>query len=97
MTGRIALDRAARRGRYPTGGMALLLVLTCLASQATSAPAADSAPLTILDVRAGFAGRFKVGYWTPFEVSLRCGQEAVSGELELTVPDGDTTAVVESA
>lgn len=51
--------------------------------------ASDSSPITIVDVRAGFAGRFKVGYWAPFEITLRCGSEPVSGVLELTVPDGD--------
>jgi hypothetical protein len=42
-----------------------------------------------VDVRAGFAGRFKVGCWTEFEVTLQGGSEALDGRLEMTVPDGD--------
>lgn len=103
MTGRIALDRATRRARRRTAWGVACVLLICVARCASSslradeskgAPAAkqqspDSAPLTIVDLRAGFGGRFKVGYWTPLEITLRCGSEAVSGELELTVPDGD--------
>ena len=102
MTGRIALYRAARRVlRCPAWGMAWLLLLIGLASCASMAlatdkfaadksdSASDSTPVAIVEVRAGFAGRFKVGYWAPFEITLCCGSEPVSGELELTVPDGD--------
>jgi hypothetical protein len=40
-------------------------------------------------VRVGFAGHYKVGLWTPVEVSLRGGSPDVSGKVSLTVPDGD--------
>ena len=40
-------------------------------------------------LRAGFAGHFKVGYWTPFEVTLAGGSQDVHGHVELTVLDGD--------
>jgi hypothetical protein len=81
--------------------MAWLLLLIGMASCASmvlatdkvaadkSDTASDSGPVAIVEVRAGFAGRFKVGYWAPFEITLRCGSAAVNGELELTVPDGD--------
>jgi hypothetical protein len=96
-------DRRVRR--CPAWGMAWLLLIclagcasiTLATDDVAAGEAAadeskspiDTAALTIVEVRAGFAGRFKVGYWAPFEVTLRCGPEAVSGELELTVPDGD--------
>ena len=104
MTGRIALDQTARRARFRAArGMALLFSLFALAGSAWGADAAEqpnSAPpatrqvtpsssLAIVELRAGFAGRFKVGYWTPLEITLRAGAEAVSGVLEVTVPDGD--------
>ncbi len=40
-------------------------------------------------IRVGFANRYKVGVWTPVEVLLRGGAERQSGEVRLTVPDGD--------
>ena len=49
----------------------------------------------ITGVRVGFAGHYKVGLWTPVEVTLRGGStagappEGWSGELSLIVPDGD--------
>jgi hypothetical protein len=43
----------------------------------------------IVGVRVGFAGRYKVGLWTPVEVRLRGDRQLVSGEVRLTVPDGD--------
>ncbi len=44
---------------------------------------------TVTGIRPGFAGRFKVGYWTPFEITLQGGNEEVSGSVELTALDGD--------
>ena len=37
----------------------------------------------------GFAGQYKLGYWTPVEVTVRAGDEPLLAELALTVPDGD--------
>lgn len=47
------------------------------------------APPSIVGLRAGFDGRFKVGYWAPFEVEIQGGDNAVRGRVELTVLDGD--------
>lgn len=63
------------------------------AAEAQDAPAAqpqtpDAAP-RIVAVRAGFDGRFKVGYWAPFVVELQGGSREVAGRVELIVPDGD--------
>ncbi|MHC4177861.1 MAG: hypothetical protein ACYSWU_10160 [Planctomycetota bacterium] len=43
----------------------------------------------IVGVRVGFAGRYRVGLWTPVQVTLRGGSRRASGELSLIVPDGD--------
>jgi hypothetical protein len=40
-------------------------------------------------VHVGFAGQYKLGYWTPVEVTVRAGDEPLVAELSLTVPDGD--------
>jgi hypothetical protein len=49
----------------------------------------SAAPLKIVGLRAGFSGRFKVGFWTPFAVTLEGGAESTTGLVELTVLDGD--------
>jgi hypothetical protein len=97
--------RAAARGRFVSRsffGLAFVLAASCLGwrprgiaadvappSAASTKDADASAPVTILDVRAGFAGRFKVGCWTPFEITLQGGRESVTLDVELTVLDGD--------
>jgi len=43
-------------------------------------------------LRVGFAGRYKIGAWTPVAVVLRAGERPVSGRLRLSVPDGDGVA-----
>ncbi|MBI3836813.1 MAG: hypothetical protein HY288_02615, partial [Planctomycetia bacterium] len=40
-------------------------------------------------MRIGFAGHFKVGYWTPVEVTIEGGNQPVVGQVELIVLDGD--------
>jgi hypothetical protein len=40
-------------------------------------------------IRVGIGDRYKVGLWTPVEVTVRGGSEKVVGEVSLTVPDGD--------
>ena len=40
-------------------------------------------------IRVGFADRYKVGHWTPVEVTIRGGSESITGVVTLTVPDGD--------
>jgi hypothetical protein len=43
----------------------------------------------IVELRAGFDGHFKVGCWTPFEITLEGGHDPVTGQLELIVADCD--------
>jgi hypothetical protein len=52
------------------------------AGDAAGNPSIDS-------LRIGFAGHYKVGYWTPVEVTLAAGAADVRGDLEVVVPDGD--------
>jgi len=68
------------------------------ASVCTAAdPAAAVAPVTtaattgpqIVSVQAGFAGKFKLGSWAPFEIELRGGAEATRGTVEMVLLDGD--------
>lgn len=49
---------------------------------------ADDA-VAISRVRVGFAGHFRVGFWTPVEVTLKGGGEPVAGKLSLSTVDGD--------
>ena len=76
--------------RVPTA--CLLLIGTLLLPARANARDAQAPPAErpqITGVRVGFAGRYKVGLWTPVEVTLRGGSQPASGELSVTVPDGD--------
>ncbi|MCY2993333.1 MAG: hypothetical protein NTY19_36465 [Planctomycetota bacterium] len=72
---------------------AILGVVTCAPTEIRAAAARqDEAPAAgaqISSIRVGFAGKYKVGYWTPVWVTVVAGDTAVSGSLELTTPDGD--------
>ncbi len=50
---------------------------------------AESQPPQIVGVRVGFGDRYKVGVWTPVEITLRGGDETCSGRVSAIVPDGD--------
>ncbi len=43
----------------------------------------------ISHVRVGFAGHYRVGFWTPVEVSLRGGDKPAQVRLAMAVPDCD--------
>jgi hypothetical protein len=66
-------------------GPAILLV-ACLVT-ASQARAEGGASIT--GVRVGFAGHYRVGFWTPVEVTLRGGDDNVMGRLSLSLADGD--------
>ncbi|MEX0978690.1 MAG: hypothetical protein WDZ48_07555, partial [Pirellulales bacterium] len=79
-------------------GALMLAAVACLwpstapaqaAAATTDAKAPEAETVRIVAVRAGFAGRFKVGCWTPFEIDLEGGSQATAGRIELTAPDGD--------
>ncbi|MCC6125218.1 MAG: hypothetical protein IT426_09670 [Pirellulales bacterium] len=40
-------------------------------------------------IRVGLGDRYKVGVWTPVELTLRGGSASLTGFVTLTVPDGD--------
>jgi hypothetical protein len=66
---------------------------------AASAPAASPAnPSVKIEALAiGFGGKYKVGFWTPVEVTLFGGAQASRADLRIIVPDGDgaPTEIVE--
>ena len=67
---------------------ALLLVLVVALIGSTGAAIAQEQP-KITGLRAGFAGEYKLGCWTPLEVELTGGSKPVVGFVSVTVPDGD--------
>ncbi|HEY2148252.1 MAG TPA: hypothetical protein VGH32_09970 [Pirellulales bacterium] len=93
-------SQAAFKGRADAARIVLrfAIALAVIPSfTSTGARAADLTRLSIESLRIGFAGHYKVGYWTPVEVALTAGTEAVRGDLEIVVPDGDgvPTRVIE--
>ncbi len=66
-----------------TMGVACLLV-----ASATTLCAAPSVP-EVTHLAVGFAGLYKVGYWTPVELRLRSSGAAWQGQVELVTTDGD--------
>ncbi|MGE0608617.1 MAG: hypothetical protein AB7O62_16100 [Pirellulales bacterium] len=66
-------------------GFAAIGLLFALASSAS----AQTAPPELAGVRIGFNGMFKIGHWTPVEVTFKGGSESVTGRVEITVPDCD--------
>ncbi|MEX0679022.1 MAG: hypothetical protein WD063_18250 [Pirellulales bacterium] len=87
------------RARWTLAVLTFAAGACCCSSWPTDAPAEgatavgrktpESAALRIVAVHAGFAGQFKVGCWTPFEIELEGGSQAVSGRVEIVAPDGD--------
>ncbi len=95
MSGRANLKRARC-----AHAVLMMAAGACCCSWPAAAPAQDppntsdpkapeSAAPRIVNVQAGFAGRFKVGCWTPFEIELQGGDQPLVGHVEIVVPDGD--------
>lgn len=63
--------------------VAVVLIVRC------SAQVVAGEGVVITRVRVGFAGHFRVGFWTPVEVTLQGGPNAVGGRLSLSLVDGD--------
>jgi hypothetical protein len=64
------------------------------ADTASAAPAeTKTLPLVasprIVAVHAGLAGKFKVGYWTPFVVDLEGGSQPAEGYVQIVTPDSE--------
>jgi len=53
------------------------------------ASAESSTALSIDALRVGFSGRYRVGYWTPAEVTITAGQQPFVGQMTVIVPDND--------
>ncbi len=83
-----APNRGFRRARCRAWLAAFALLGLCVYSARLTAQE-PAKPVQIVELRAGFSGHFKVGYWTPFEVVLRGGSEPVRGHVELVLLDGD--------
>jgi hypothetical protein len=66
------------------------LFAAILAAAAAHAAEPAAAPLATIDrIQIGFAGHYKVGFWTPVEITLTGGPKAITADLEIVVPDGD--------
>ena len=90
MSGSTALGRIA----VPLACLALWAACCAASPALADRVAEDQAPdasqaVRITDVRAGLAGRSKVGFWTPFTVELQAGGSEVRGHVEIVLPDGD--------
>jgi hypothetical protein len=64
--------------------LALLLAIACVAARAEAAGGPE-----ITAVRAGFAGRYKLGLWTPLNVTVRGSDSAIDVRVRATLPDSD--------
>ena len=62
-------------------------MLICLCLAATGLADSAAGP-RVTGVRVGFGGRYRVGLWTPVEVTLHGGDRAHKGQLSVIVPDG---------
>ena len=80
-----------RTAGLASSGARLWLAAIALLAFCTAARAQDTQPepkkLTITDVRVGFGGDYKLGCWTPIEVTLRGGDDNITGALQVTTPD----------
>ncbi len=89
--------RAALRSQTSRRSFALFLAALLLPTFTLMAAAksAERAPLATIDsIRIGFAGHYKVGFWTPIDISLTGGARSGAKEigpvdLQVIVPDGD--------
>jgi hypothetical protein len=66
-----------------------VLILLGIFLAAPWTDAAEERPPEVVRIGVGFAGRYKVGHWTPVRITLRGGSRPATGRVSLTVPDGD--------
>lgn len=74
--------------------LGVMLVNVCCADcfgqeKSSRIPSTTSGQFEISDVQLGFAGKYKVGVWTPLTVTLRGGATDATGQLEVELLDGD--------
>ncbi len=92
MTRRNLFRGMARRGRCAriAAGCAVFLALaTCSSATSTVAAQGTSPKPTIIGLRIGFDDLYKVGQWTPAEVTLVGGTKTTTGQVTVTANDGD--------
>ncbi len=65
----------------------LVAFITCLGSPVAAQD--KSQKPKILGIRMGFDGLYKVGQWTPVEVTLLGGTDTTTGQVTITANDGD--------
>ena len=68
-----------------------IFLLSCAAAllAAPGTVSAQEKRPEVVRLRVGIAEHYKVGQWTPVEITLRGGSEPMTGQVSLTVPDGD--------
>ncbi|MGA2257983.1 MAG: hypothetical protein ABSG53_25240, partial [Thermoguttaceae bacterium] len=67
----------------------LILALVLVPSLLAAAQAQEAKPPEFVAVRVGFADRYKVGLWTPIEVTLRGGSSSAIGRVRASLSDSD--------
>jgi hypothetical protein len=78
------LSLAAHSSRFTSLAACVFAILLCTPGQA-----ALSDDPAIVGVHVGFAGRYRVGFWTPVEIRLEGGDREREAVVELVLPDGD--------
>src|SRR5262249_17408790 len=74
----------AMKTSIPPWFLAIPVALACATANADQAK-----PPEFTAVRVGFAGCYKVGLWTPIEVTLRGGSSPATGLVRATLSDSD--------
>ena len=94
----VRMKRCASQRWIGVATLAVLVGGLALGSLATPARSADDhahgEELTIVEVKVGLGGKFKVGFWAPVEVTLAGHLHNPSGSLELTTSDSDGVPVL---
>lgn len=82
-----------RSGIARTLRLAALLLLVLAAACPAGGQEAEQTG-RVEKVRVGFGGKYKLGHWTPVQVTLSGGSRGLRGKLELIAPDGDGVLAV---
>jgi len=83
-----ASDTRWRRGRLPRTALVVTFAVLALTAGASSARA-QARPVEIGQIKVGFDGYARVGFWTPLWITLTGGSENVQGQVVVTLADGD--------
>ena len=91
---RRGVERRTMPSRYaalPPGGARgyIVALLALLLSFSTPAHAQERPKLSIPALKLGFNGAYKLGCWTPAEITLRGGEEDFTGAIQLITPDSE--------